>query len=138
MISFFNYHSFLFLFIYLFFFVFVLRRAKHFNGESKVSLSFHKFRARPVCSSSISDSDSSSDSDYSIENHEWDVFEKSKKDRSGITIGKQGFAKKGNIITTKHDPNVCGRRNTCRVMDFNISIGKCCCFITIKIILIYF
>ncbi|RWS29775.1 serine/threonine-protein kinase RIO3-like protein [Leptotrombidium deliense] len=95
----------------------LLLKEKHLNGKSKVSVSFDKYRRLP----NEVQSDTDEDDNIDDAKREWDSFEKAEK--SGITIGKQGFAKQGKVITTKHDANVCGRRNACKVMGFDISTG---------------
>lgn len=100
------------------------KEEKHINKDSKISVSFDRFKRLP--DGSFLDSDE--DEDESLidpENREWDSFEKTAKENAGIILGSKGFAKQGNTIMTKHDPTICGRRNACRVMDLrsNISTG---------------
>lgn len=59
-------------------------------------------------------SDEDEEGDLPMAKH-WDSFEKDQK--QSPNIGKSGIAKQGNVITTKHDLTVCGRRNACRVME---------------------
>lgn len=88
------------------------REEKKFNGSSKVTISFKNYRK--ASGLSVSDEDTSqSDEDVP---RSWDSFEVAEK--NSPTIGKSGISKQGNVITTKHDANICGRRNACRVMEF--------------------
>ncbi|RWS02518.1 serine/threonine-protein kinase RIO3-like protein [Dinothrombium tinctorium] len=97
----------------------LLKKQNQINGKSKVSLSFDRYRRLPY------DVDSSDDDDEMLDDskRDWDSFEKAEKSSAGVTIGKHGFAKHDGLITTKHDANVCGRRNACKAMDFDISTG---------------
>ncbi|TSL40940.1 Serine/threonine-protein kinase RIO3 [Bagarius yarrelli] len=85
------------------------REEKKFNGESKVSISFENYRmVHP-----FEDSDSSDDGvDWQDTRHDPYRLEKP------TTTPKKGFAGKGKNITTKHDAEVCGRKNTARMDNF--------------------
>lgn len=85
------------------------REEKKFNGSSKVTVSFKNFRKVPDCV--LSDDDSESDVE---EPTDWDSFE---NERNPV-IGRSGFSQTNSQITTKHDANVCGRRNACKIMEF--------------------
>jgi len=86
---------------------------KKFNGSSKVSVSFSNYMNVPE------DLDEDSDDDdmyfYDEDNRRWDSFEHAEKTQPNI--GKSGFVRQGDVITTKHDPAICGRRNARRVMQ---------------------
>ncbi|XP_022522649.2 serine/threonine-protein kinase RIO3 [Astyanax mexicanus] len=85
------------------------REEKKFNGESKVSISFENYRmVHP-----FEDSDSSDDEvDWQDTRH--DPYRLAKP----TTTPKKGFVGKGKNITTKHDEDVCGRKNTARMDNF--------------------
>ncbi|XP_026882713.2 serine/threonine-protein kinase RIO3 [Electrophorus electricus] len=85
------------------------REEKKFNGDSKVSISFENYRmVHP-----FEDSDSSEDEvDWQDTRH--DPYRPEKP----TTTPKKGFAGKGKNITTKHDEDVCGRKNTARMDNF--------------------
>ncbi|KAI4900025.1 hypothetical protein NFI96_023276 [Prochilodus magdalenae] len=85
------------------------REEKKFNGESKVSISFENYRkVHP-----FEDSDSSEDEvDWQDTRHDPYRLEKP------TTTPKKGFTGKGKNITTKHDEEVCGRKNTARMDNF--------------------
>lgn len=91
---------------------------RKYNGSSKVSVSFDKYRRLPSGTSSDEE-----DYDDDTKQEHWDSFEKAQK--NSPNIGKNGIARQGKNITTKHDATVCGRRNACRVMEFppGISTG---------------
>lgn len=96
------------------------REETRYNGKSKVSLNFDKFRR--VDMSAMSDSDEEPEVDEST--RDWDTFEEAQKNGSGVTIGKAGLAMQGNkVIATKHDSAVCGKRNACRVMDLPADVS---------------
>uniref|UniRef100_A0A8C4RVW4 Serine/threonine-protein kinase RIO3 n=1 Tax=Erpetoichthys calabaricus TaxID=27687 RepID=A0A8C4RVW4_ERPCA len=82
---------------------------KKYNGDSKVSISFENYRmAHPY-----DDSDSSDDEvDWQDTRHDPYGPDKPK------TTPKKGFTGKGKNITTKHDEEICGRRNTARMENF--------------------
>lgn len=72
-----------------------------------------------------------SDSDEDLEKTEqdekkrvWDSFDKAEREESGLTLNRRGFVKSGLETRTKHDLAVCGRRNACRLMGFDLSTGK--------------
>lgn len=88
------------------------REEDHFNGKSKVSISFDNYRKAPK--GYWKDDDSSSDETDDVRS--WDAFEEGEK--ASPTVGKVGFTRNGSTITTKHDATICGRKNACRVMAF--------------------
>ncbi|XP_048832867.1 serine/threonine-protein kinase RIO3 [Brienomyrus brachyistius] len=85
------------------------REEKKFNGDSKVSISFENYRmVHPY-----DDSDSSEDEvDWQDTRH--DPYGPDKP----TTTPRKGFTGKGRNITTKHDEDVCGRKNTARMENF--------------------
>uniref|UniRef100_A0A673MBJ3 Serine/threonine-protein kinase RIO3 n=1 Tax=Sinocyclocheilus rhinocerous TaxID=307959 RepID=A0A673MBJ3_9TELE len=85
------------------------REEKKFNGDSKVSISFENYRmVHPY-----EDSDSSEDEvDWQDTRH--DPYRADKP----TTTPKKGFVGKGKNITTKHDEDICGRKNTARMDNF--------------------
>ncbi|TRY91383.1 hypothetical protein DNTS_013514 [Danionella cerebrum] len=85
------------------------REEKKFNGDSKISISFENYRmVHPY-----EDSDSSEDEvDWQDTRH--DPYKADKP----TTTPKKGFTGKGKNITTKHDEEVCGRKNTARMDNF--------------------
>ncbi|XP_034041840.1 serine/threonine-protein kinase RIO3 isoform X2 [Thalassophryne amazonica] len=85
------------------------REEKKFNGDSKVSISFENYRkVHPY-----EDSDSSEDEvDWQDTRHDPYRAEKPQ------TTPRRGFSGKGKNITTKHDEDTCGRKNTARMDNF--------------------
>ncbi|KAK2859807.1 hypothetical protein Q5P01_004427 [Channa striata] len=85
------------------------REEKKFNGDSKVSISFENYRmVHPY-----EDSDSSEDEvDWQDTRH--DPYRADKPQ----TTPRRGFTGKGKNITTKHDEETCGRKNTARMDNF--------------------
>uniref|UniRef100_A0A3Q1J8K5 Serine/threonine-protein kinase RIO3 n=1 Tax=Anabas testudineus TaxID=64144 RepID=A0A3Q1J8K5_ANATE len=85
------------------------REEKKFNGDSKVSISFENYRmVHPY-----EDSDSSEDEvDWQDTRHDPYRAEKPQ------TTPRKGFTGKGKNITTKHDEETCGRKNTARMDNF--------------------
>ncbi|XP_029001978.1 serine/threonine-protein kinase RIO3 [Betta splendens] len=85
------------------------REEKKFNGDSKVSISFENYRmVHPY-----EDSDSSEDEvDWQDTRHDPYRAEKPQ------TTPRKGFTGKGKNITTKHDEEACGRKNTARMDNF--------------------
>ncbi|XP_056593585.1 serine/threonine-protein kinase RIO3 [Triplophysa dalaica] len=82
---------------------------KKFNGDSKVSISFENYRmVHPY-----EDSDSSED-EVDWQDTRYDPYRADKP----TTTPKKGFVGKGKNITTKHDEEVCGRKNTARMDNF--------------------
>lgn len=64
------------------------------------------------------DSDSDYDDDDDDAECAVDCFEENDMSREGFTMGRQGFVNKRGKVVTKHDSELCGRRNACRVMTF--------------------
>lgn len=92
----------------------VNRIEKHTNKNSKVAISFDNYRRRHPANDD-SDSDDYDDGDERPKN--WDRFEKNEKILRGLN--KKGFGHdEDGVIITKHDENVCGVKNACRVMSF--------------------
>ncbi|XP_012707208.2 serine/threonine-protein kinase RIO3 [Fundulus heteroclitus] len=85
------------------------REEKKFNGDSKVSISFENYRmVHPY-----EDSDSSEDEvDWQDTRH--DPYRADKPQAAP----RRGFSGKGKNITTKHDEDACGRKNTARMDNF--------------------
>lgn len=94
----------------------VTRIERQTNKDSKVSVSFSKYRMMPTNSSSDSDEEDY-DEDDERKNKNWDRFEKNEKMFRGLS--RKGFTQdEDGVIITKHDDNLCGVRNACRVMSF--------------------
>lgn len=92
----------------------VNRIEKHTNKDSKISVSFSNFR-RQHPGTTTSDSDDYDDGDEQPKN--WDRFEANEKIYRGLN--KKGFGHdEDGVIITKHDAQMCGVRNACRVMSF--------------------
>lgn len=92
----------------------VNRIEKHTNKDSKIAVSFDNFR-RHNPANTESDSDEYDDSDDAPKN--WDRFDANEKIYRGLN--KKGFGHdEDGVIITKHDPEMCGVRNACRVMSF--------------------
>ncbi|KAL7874968.1 hypothetical protein SRHO_G00059380 [Serrasalmus rhombeus] len=85
------------------------REEKKFNGQSKVSISFENYRmVHPF-----------EDSDSSEDEVDWQDTRRDPYRLAKPTITpKKGFTGKGKNITTKHDEDVCGRKNTARMDNF--------------------
>lgn len=93
----------------------VNRIEKHTNKDSKISVSFSNFRRHHPANVDGSDSDEYDDSDERPKN--WDRFEANEKLYRGLN--KKGFTHdEDGVIITKHDAQMCGVRNACRVMSF--------------------
>ncbi|XP_047205037.1 serine/threonine-protein kinase RIO3 [Girardinichthys multiradiatus] len=85
------------------------REEKKFNGDSKVSISFENYRmVHPY-----EDSDSSED-EVDWQDTRLDPYRADKPQ----TTPRRGFSGKGKNITTKHDEDTCGRKNTARMDNF--------------------
>lgn len=84
------------------------REERKFNGDSKVSISFENYRmVHPF------------DSDSSEDEVDWqDTRQDPYKADKPTTAPRKGFVGKGKNITTKHDEEVCGRKNTARMENF--------------------
>ncbi|ESO86056.1 hypothetical protein LOTGIDRAFT_129978 [Lottia gigantea] len=76
------------------------REAKKFNGESKVSISFDNYKARqpvePV------------DDEYIDDSPDEEVYEP-----------KSGFIDDDGVVKSKHDAELCGRKNAEKIMKFH-------------------
>uniref|UniRef100_A0A0K8TM27 Serine/threonine-protein kinase RIO3 n=1 Tax=Tabanus bromius TaxID=304241 RepID=A0A0K8TM27_TABBR len=88
------------------------RIEKQKNKDSKVSISFDNYRRQgdnePESEEEYDDNDTKKD---------WDRFETNEKKFHGIS--KRGFNLDGEgSMITKHDAQICGVRNACRVMSF--------------------
>ncbi|XP_017297559.1 serine/threonine-protein kinase RIO3 isoform X2 [Kryptolebias marmoratus] len=85
------------------------REEKKFNGDSKVSISFENYRmVHPY-----EDSDSSED-EVDWQDTRRDPYRAEKPQAAP----RRGFCGKGKNITTKHDEDACGRKNTARMENF--------------------
>ncbi|KAF7649927.1 hypothetical protein LDENG_00133440 [Lucifuga dentata] len=85
------------------------REEKKFNGDSKVSISFENYRmVHPY-----------EDSDSSEDEVDWqDTRDDPYRAEKPHTTPRKGFVGKGKNITTKHDEETCGRKNTARMDNF--------------------
>ncbi|KAK2726040.1 serine/threonine-protein kinase RIO3-like isoform X2 [Artemia franciscana] len=83
------------------------------NGNSKVSVSYEKYKMSPGWLSY-----SSSDEEPSIDEkkRDWDTFETEKKQNQQLP--RCGYAKKGEAVVTKHDSAISARKNVCKMMEF--------------------
>lgn len=94
----------------------VSRIEKHANKASKVAVSFTNFR-RHARAPDEQQSDDEYDGADDEQPKNWDRFDANEKmfrglNRKGFTHDEDG------VIITKHDPQMCGVRNACRVMSF--------------------
>lgn len=91
----------------------VNRIERHTNKDSKISVSFSNFRRQHP--EATSDTEEYEDNDEPPKN--WDRFDANEKMFRGIN--KKGFTHdEDGVIITKHDAQMCGVRNACRVMSF--------------------
>ncbi|KAK3861521.1 hypothetical protein Pcinc_032529 [Petrolisthes cinctipes] len=90
----------------------VKREEKHYNGNSKVSVSFNKFKVCPSWYGPDSDDELE---DIDDEDRAIDSFEERR--RGDPTISSRGYVKQGTNIVTKHDLHISGRRNAERIMN---------------------
>lgn len=95
--------------------------------DSKISVSFHKYRLYP---DELLQDESDKEDEDAIEQRRmknWDRFEENEKEIS--KIGKSGFREinDGKTIITKHDSELTGRRNAGKVMEFHsdFECGDC-------------
>lgn len=89
------------------------RVEKNRNKDSKISISYQKYRMYP-------DDllfDSEEEAEDPIEKKDWDHFEANEKEISRIGRTGYKFNDAGEMIT-KHDANLSGRKNACKVMSF--------------------
>lgn len=100
----------------------VSRIEKHANKGSKVAVSFTNFRRHAAAPNEQSDDEYDGGDDVQPKN--WDRFDANERifralNRKGFTHDEDG------VRITKHDPQMCGVRNACRVMSFppDISTG---------------
>lgn len=91
------------------------RLERQTNKDSKVSVSFIKYRNVP--DELLYDSDFDNDDDDPINKKHWDSFDQNKKLLDNLPKKGFGYDEDG-IRITKHDENLCGVRNACRVMSF--------------------
>lgn len=91
------------------------------NKNSKVKISLDKFR-RHGDLEFLDDEDDEYDDANDDQKRDWDRFETNEKKFK--TIPKCGFKidEDGEMIT-KHDPQLCGVRNACRVMSFPLHLS---------------
>ncbi|KAJ8866566.1 hypothetical protein PR048_032425 [Dryococelus australis] len=91
----------------------IKKTEEKFNGTSKVSVSYVNYRVFP--DKMLGDSDSESE-EVDDKHREWDSFVSSEK--AFKAMPKCGYRKDGDNMVTKHDMEMAGRRNACRVMGF--------------------
>ncbi|XP_037957695.1 serine/threonine-protein kinase RIO3 [Teleopsis dalmanni] len=87
------------------------------NKQSKVTISLEKFRRNSEDDYESNNISTELDEEDGSKEGDWDRFEKNKKmldtiPRSGFMINGEGE------MITKHDEELCGVRNACRVMSF--------------------
>jgi len=97
----------------------------HYNGHSKVRVTYSKYRMVPE-DIIWDDSDDEEDEYLTLDENDrdWDVFETNEKENGGA-MSRRGYKKKGEKIVTKHDSDITQRTNAKRVMEFppGISTG---------------
>lgn len=84
------------------------KEEKKFNGDSKVSISWAKYKTASSCLKEPEEEDD--DDDFDSEEDDFPVIQASTK-KSGVA----SKAKSGPV--TKHDAGLCGKRNASRVME---------------------
>lgn len=103
------------------------RIEKQKNKDSKVSVSYSKYVRHG--DNDLEEEEDFYDDDYDNPKRDWDRFETNEKKLDAIP--KCGFKidKEGEMIT-KHDEQLCGVRNACRVMSFppEFPTGDAACF----------
>ncbi|GAB1600314.1 serine/threonine-protein kinase RIO3-like [Argonauta hians] len=95
---------------------------RKYNGNNKVSISYEKYRSRPLSGyeefCDYSDENNNDDDDH-FGSHkrktEWEI--------TPPEIGQSGISGKGKNITTKHDAVICGRKNASKLMEFSDKSG---------------
>lgn len=90
----------------------VNREEKLFNGNSKVSVSFNKFK---ICPSWYGPDSDDEPHDIDDENRAIDSFEA--REREDPVIPACGYVKHGEKLVTKHDLAISGRKNAVRIMN---------------------
>lgn len=92
----------------------VERIERQTNKDSKVAVSFSKYRTMPDYEE---DNDSDEEEYDERKKKHWDRFEANERMFRGIN--RKGFTHdEDGVIITKHDARLCGVRNACRVMSF--------------------
>lgn len=91
------------------------RIEQHHNKNSKVTVSFSKYRNVPA--ELVYDSEDPEDDELNDPNQHWDRFVPNEKlydelPKKGFTYDQDG------LMVTKHDAQINGVRNACRVMSF--------------------
>lgn len=87
------------------------------NKNSKVQISFSKYRIAPEELQDDSDAEDNQPIPYD-ERKDWDRFETNEKEFSKISKKKNCTSNIDGEIKTKHDADMSGRRNACKVMSF--------------------
>ncbi|KAG0718579.1 Serine/threonine-protein kinase RIO3 [Chionoecetes opilio] len=90
----------------------VNREEKLVNGNSKVSVSFNKFK---ICPSWYGPDSDDEPEEIDEENRAIDSFEA--RERKEPVIPACGYVKHGEKMITKHDLTICGRKNAARIMN---------------------
>lgn len=88
------------------------REERHYNGNSKVSVSFNKFKICPDWYGPDSDDEPQ---ELDEDNRDFDSFEA--RERDDPVIPACGYVKHGKGIVTKHDLAISGRKNAERIMN---------------------
>lgn len=86
------------------------------NKNSKVQVSYSKYRIVPE--GIIDDSDEEEESVPPELRKDWDRFETNEKEGKQINKKKGYSVDEEGVVKTKHDADISGRRNACRVMSF--------------------
>ncbi|XP_062577269.1 serine/threonine-protein kinase RIO3-like isoform X2 [Saccostrea cucullata] len=82
---------------------------KKFNGNNKVSISFENYRVVHPAYRDEEDEEEIDPDEIEYRKTQWDS--------PSPKFNKSGVIGKGKNITTKHDAEICGRRNASRLMD---------------------
>ncbi|KAK7083381.1 Down syndrome critical region protein 3, partial [Halocaridina rubra] len=88
------------------------REERHYNGNSKVSVSFNKYKICPTWYGPDSDDDFE---EVDEENRDIDSFEA--RERDDPLLSSRGYTKVGKQFVTKHDLMISGRKNAERIMN---------------------
>lgn len=87
----------------------LLAKEKHINKDTKVAISFEKYRSVHPAYREDMDEQEDFDEDYEPTT-EWD--------QQSPSFKKSGTTGRGKSIVTKHDATICGRRNASKLMEF--------------------
>lgn len=88
----------------------------HYNGSSKVSVSYSQYKSLPESLRYSDDSEDEDDDGRYLYKRNWDEYER--KDKETGALPKCGYKKIGDSFITKHDTEICHRSNGKRIMEF--------------------